>query len=147
MAPPAAKIVELSAGAGGPTWPTWTDNTIWPDVEARAGRPDRITQLDHRVRHCDDWPSDLPARLNEIHAARCGIELAPDTNQQVAGGAPAAHRSGPFGAPPVLARAHHGSISKEQRAVVEEDLKRAGNSVVVATSSLSWALTWARSIW
>lgn len=41
-----------------------------------------------------------------------------------------------FGAPPVLARAHHGSISKEQRAVVEEDLKRGQLKAVVATSSL-----------
>ncbi|WP_440344702.1 helicase-related protein, partial [Mycobacterium tuberculosis] len=34
------------------------------------------------------------------------------------------------------ARAHHGSISKEQRAVVEEDLKRGQLKAVVATSSL-----------
>lgn len=40
------------------------------------------------------------------------------------------------GAPPVLARAHHGSVSKEQRSQVEEDLKAGRLPAVVATSSL-----------
>ncbi|MGB9227441.1 helicase-related protein, partial [Mycobacterium sp.] len=57
---------------------------------------------------------------------------------QVAGGAPAhIMASGQtFGAPTLLARAHHGSVSKEQRALVEEDLKRGQLKAVVATSSL-----------
>ncbi|OBG77381.1 helicase-related protein, partial [Mycobacterium sp. E3305] len=41
-----------------------------------------------------------------------------------------------YGAEPLLARAHHGSVSKEQRALVEEDLKRGLLKAVVATSSL-----------
>ena len=40
------------------------------------------------------------------------------------------------GAPAVLARAHHGSVSKEQRASIEEDLKSGRLPAVVATSSL-----------
>lgn len=40
------------------------------------------------------------------------------------------------GAPAVIARAHHGSVSKEQRAQVEEDLKAGRLPAVVATSSL-----------
>nr|WP_041540114.1 ATP-dependent helicase [Catenulispora acidiphila] len=40
------------------------------------------------------------------------------------------------GAPPVLARAHHGSVSKEQRADIEEALKAGNLPAVVATSSL-----------
>ena len=40
------------------------------------------------------------------------------------------------GAPPVLARAHHGSVSKDQRAVIEDDLKAGRLPAVVATSSL-----------
>ncbi len=38
--------------------------------------------------------------------------------------------------PPVLARAHHGSVSKEQRAQIEDDLKSGRLRCVVATSSL-----------
>jgi len=40
------------------------------------------------------------------------------------------------GAPGVLARAHHGSVSKEQRALIEDDLKAGRLPAVVATSSL-----------
>ncbi|MFB2596724.1 DEAD/DEAH box helicase [Herbiconiux sp. P17] len=40
------------------------------------------------------------------------------------------------GAEPVLARAHHGSVSKEQRALIEDDLKTGRLRCVVATSSL-----------
>ena len=40
------------------------------------------------------------------------------------------------GADPVLAKAHHGSVSKEQRAQVEEELKSGILRCVVATSSL-----------
>ncbi|HET7303910.1 MAG TPA: ATP-dependent helicase [Segeticoccus sp.] len=39
-------------------------------------------------------------------------------------------------APAVLARAHHGSVSKEQRALIEDDLKSGRLPAVVATSSL-----------
>ena len=38
--------------------------------------------------------------------------------------------------PTVVARAHHGSVSKEQRALIEEDLKAGRLPAVVATSSL-----------
>jgi ATP-dependent Lhr-like helicase len=40
------------------------------------------------------------------------------------------------GAEPVLARAHHGSVSKEQRAEIEDELKSGRLRCVVATSSL-----------
>ncbi len=40
------------------------------------------------------------------------------------------------GAPPVVAKAHHGSMSREQRTVVEEELKGGLLPCVVATSSL-----------
>jgi len=40
------------------------------------------------------------------------------------------------GADPVLARSHHGSVSKEQRAIIEDDLKSGRLRCVVATSSL-----------
>jgi len=40
------------------------------------------------------------------------------------------------GASPLLARAHHGSVSKDQRAMIEDDLKSGRLRCVVATSSL-----------
>lgn len=41
-----------------------------------------------------------------------------------------------YGAPAVLARAHHGSVSREQRQLIESDLKAGRLPAVVATSSL-----------
>ena len=64
--------------------------------------------------------------------------LSSEANPKVAGGAPA-HLLGSgqtYGAPTILARAHHGSVSKEQRAIVEEELKTGQLKAVVATSSL-----------
>ncbi|ALU38475.1 DEAD/DEAH box helicase [Kocuria flava] len=59
------------------------------------------------------------------------------------GTAPAGPAAGPArqhgryeGADPVLARAHHGSVSKDQRALIEDDLKTGRLRCVVATSSL-----------
>src|SRR4029453_15928567 len=40
------------------------------------------------------------------------------------------------GAPPVIARAHHGSVSREERKHIEEALKSGQLPAVVATSSL-----------
>ncbi|HZC91033.1 MAG TPA: ATP-dependent helicase [Mycobacterium sp.] len=64
--------------------------------------------------------------------------LSGDTNPKVAGGAPAQLLGSgqTYGAPTLLARAHHGSVSKEQRAIVEDDLKSGRLKAVVATSSL-----------
>lgn len=47
-----------------------------------------------------------------------------------------ASASTPAGAPPLLARAHHGSVSKDQRALIEDALKSGQLRCVVATSSL-----------
>ncbi len=49
-----------------------------------------------------------------------------------------AERTSAAGLPPVgpIARAHHGSVSKEQRSLIEEDLKAGRLPAVVATSSL-----------
>ncbi len=138
MAPPSAKTVELTVQVPVPDMANLANNTIWPDVEARL--VDLIESHSSTIVFANSrrLAERLTARLNEIHAERSGVELAAETNPQVAGGAPA-HIMGSgqtFGAPPVLARAHHGSVSKEQRAVVEEALKRGQLKAVVATSSL-----------
>ncbi|NIJ05395.1 Lhr family ATP-dependent helicase [Frigoribacterium faeni] len=60
-------------------------------------------------------------------------------NPMVGGGAPAQLIGGSGqtqGSEPLLARAHHGSVSKDQRAIIEDDLKSGRLRCVVATSSL-----------
>ncbi len=138
VAPPSAKTFELTVQVPVPDMANLANNTIWPDVEARL--VDLIESHSSTIVFANSrrLAERLTARLNEIHAERCGVALATDANPQVPGGAPA-HIMGSgqtLGADAVLARAHHGSVSKEQRALVEEDLKRGLLKAVVATSSL-----------
>ena len=72
-----------------PTWPTWPNNTIWPDVEARL--VDLIESHDSTIVFANSrrLAERLTARLNEIHAERTGARPRPSPTAQVAGGAPA----------------------------------------------------------
>lgn len=138
VAPASAKTVELTVTVPVPDMANLANNSIWPDVENRL--VDLIEAHNSTIVFANSrrLAERLTARLNEIHAERCGAELSTDANPQVAGGAPAhIMASGQtYGAEAILARAHHGSVSKEQRALVEEDLKRGLLKAVVATSSL-----------
>ncbi|BBX65594.1 ATP-dependent helicase [Mycobacterium saskatchewanense] len=139
VAPASAKTVDLSVQVPVPDMANLADNSIWPDVEARL--VDLIEAHNSTIVFANSrrLAERLTARLNEIHAERNGLGPgAEPTNPKVAGGAPA-HIMGSgqtYGAEPILARAHHGSVSKEQRALVEDDLKRGLLKAVVATSSL-----------
>ena len=138
VAPAATKTFELTVQVPVPDMANLADNTIWPDVEARL--VDLVEAHNSTIVFANSrrLAERLTARLNEIYAERSGVELPSAANPQVAGGAPAQLLGSgqTYGAPPVLARAHHGSVSKEQRAVVEEELKSGRLKAVVATSSL-----------
>ncbi len=107
--------------------------SIWPHVEERV--VDLVSEHRSTIVFANSrrLAERLTARLNEIAAERAGLAPAEI-------GAPPAEimaQSGQSdGAPPVIARAHHGSVSKEQRALIEDDLKRGRLPCVVATSSL-----------
>ncbi|MFE2552740.1 ATP-dependent helicase [Streptomyces sp. NPDC059355] len=107
--------------------------SIWPHVEERIAdlvQAHRSTIVFANSRRLAER---LCNRLNEIAYERAMGEKLPD------GSPPAeimAQSGAALGAPPLLARAHHGSVSKEQRALVEEDLKAGRLPAVVATSSL-----------
>ncbi|MFF3555927.1 ATP-dependent helicase [Streptomyces tsukubensis] len=123
-----APAAEASGGPGGGDGPS-----IWPHVEERIAdlvQAHRSTIVFANSRRLAER---LCNRLNEIAYERAVGERLPD-------GAPPAEimaQSGAArGAPALLARAHHGSVSKEQRALVEEDLKAGRLPAVVATSSL-----------
>lgn len=138
VAPPAAKTFDLSVQVPVPDMANLDNNSIWPDVEERIVDLIEAHQSSIVFTNSRRLAERLTSRLNEIHAERSGIELSMDRNPQVGGGAPAQlMASGQAnGALPLLARAHHGSVSKEQRAQVEDDLKSGRLRAVVATSSL-----------
>src|SRR6478609_1550830 len=132
---------EISPGVpdlSGPAAGNAPQASIWPHVE------ERIVDLiaDHRstlvFANSRRLAERLTSRLNEIWEERleaAGEEPAEATARHT----PAqlmAQAGQSHGAAPVLARAHHGSVSKEQRALIEDDLKAGRLPAVVATSSL-----------
>ncbi|MGP3535923.1 DNA glycosylase AlkZ-like family protein [Microbacterium sp. RD1] len=113
--PPPAPGAEPPAGEGDAEW--YAENTemtgsVWPHVEEAI--VDRILQHRSTIVFSNSrrLAERLTGRLNEIYAERTGADDA------------------------VLAKAHHGSVSKEQRALVEDELKSGTLRCVVATSSL-----------
>ena len=134
---------DLSGAAAGDPKRT----SIWPHVEERvvdlvAGHRSTIVFANSRR-----LAERLTARLNEVWAERLASaassddDPAPDAaaSSPSSAAAPAqvmAQAGAAAGVAPVLARAHHGSVSKEQRALIEEDLKSGRLPAVVATSSL-----------
>ncbi|TCB96246.1 ATP-dependent helicase [Micromonospora zingiberis] len=106
--------------------------SIWPALEERVHaliRAHRSTIVFTNSRRSAER---LCARLNELaaeqttasgHATRTPAEMM-------------AQAGAVAGAPPVIARAHHGSVSREERRHIEESLKAGQLPAVVATSSL-----------
>ena len=133
--------------------------SIWPHVEESI--VDLILEHHSSIVFANSrrLAERLTARLNEIYAERmAGVGTAADgtvddtTASRVAAartpaalmgqagqtkGLPASASTQADGTDAaLLARAHHGSVSKEQRAVIEDDLKTGRLRCVVATSSL-----------
>jgi len=118
-------------GAGNPEQAP--SSSIWPHVEERI--VDLVSQHRSTIVFANSrrLAERLTARLNEIAAERAGVDLesVPEPPAQVM-----AQSGQSLGAGQLLARAHHGSVSKEQRALIEDDLKSGRLPCVVATSSL-----------
>ena len=103
-------------------------NSIWPHVEAQV--------LDAIERHRSTIVFANSRRLAERLCARLN-ELAAERAAERAEIAARAGREAPDdGPPPVVARAHHGSVSRAERTQIEEALKAGQLPAVVATSSL-----------
>ncbi|WP_098457156.1 DEAD/DEAH box helicase [Flavimobilis soli] len=123
-------VVDLSGAAAGPL----NRPSIWPHVEERIvdlAQERRSTIVFTNSRRTAER---LTARLNEIWAERQG-ETVPDPGATHPAAVPG--QSGTAaGAGGVLARAHHGSMSRAERTFTETELKAGRLPVVVATSSL-----------
>ncbi|PPH32767.1 ATP-dependent helicase [Rathayibacter rathayi] len=142
-------------GATGPQ-----SGSIWPHVEESI--VDRVLAHTSSIVFANSrrLAERLTARLNEISAERrelaaerareagapvsvgalvaevsSSARRAPAELMGAAGGTSGTGQSAPD-EEPLLARAHHGSVSKEQRAIIEDDLKSGRLRCVVATSSL-----------
>ncbi|CAN5155437.1 ATP-dependent helicase [soil metagenome] len=111
--------------------------SIWPHVEERV--VDLVEQHRSTIVFANSrrLAERLTARLNEIATERALSQEPRGAGGSAGPPAQVMAQSGQSeGAPVVIARAHHGSVSKEQRALIEDDLKRGTLPCVVATSSL-----------
>lgn len=151
VAPPASKTFELGVVVpmddmtnpppppgvtapidGEPAEYSEVTGSVWPHVEEAI--VDRILENNSTIVFANSrrLAERLTGRLNEIYSERNGLAI-PEATVPAAMMAQAGTTAG---ADPVLAKAHHGSVSKEQRAQVEEELKSGVLRCVVATSSL-----------
>jgi ATP-dependent helicase Lhr and Lhr-like helicase len=141
-----SNLGELTEDLSGPAAGAGRRASIWPHVEERvldlveAHRSTIVFANSRRL------AERLTARLNELASERrderlreepaaARASLAPEAGTppaQLIGQSGSGHPTGEV----VVARAHHGSVSREQRALVEEDLKAGRLPAVVATSSL-----------
>ncbi|WP_263251817.1 ATP-dependent helicase [Saccharopolyspora rosea] len=129
---PVPDMSELGASTGeveGPAAGAGQHTSIWPSVQ------ERVLELIRQHRSTIVFANSR--RLAERLTSGINELAAEDTEPMTRFPAEAVGGSGiTTGAPPVVARAHHGSMSKEQRATVEEELKSGRLPCVVATSSL-----------
>src|SRR5438132_77319 len=112
--------------------------SIWPHVEERV--LDLIEQHKSTIVFANSrrLAERLCARLNELAAERAQGAGEPGLTNAAAR-TPAqvmAQAGATAGAPLEVARAHHGSVSRQERAEIEEALKAGRLPAVVATSSL-----------
>jgi ATP-dependent Lhr-like helicase len=150
---PVEDMSDLQGAAGafdsGPASGLQPQASIWPHVEEKIVDLVLANQSTIVFANSRRLSERLTARLNEIYAERqlvaAGGGWDDPAPRQAAPGVPAstatpahmmAQAGSSAGADPVLARAHHGSVSKDQRALIEDDLKSGRLRCVVATSSL-----------
>ncbi|MDN5727055.1 MAG: winged helix DNA-binding domain-containing protein, partial [Propionibacteriales bacterium] len=135
---PLPDMPELAAAPTDPADPKSSppQRSIWPHVTERVldlieGHRSTIVFANSRRS-----AERLTAQLNELHAERRGFDVDRDhpPPAQVIAQSGSSHPA-PEQAPQI-ARAHHGSVSKEQRARTEDALKTGALRCVVATSSL-----------
>ena len=130
MADLSSATPEVSAPPGTPG-----QGSIWPHVERQV--VDLVTAHRSTIVFVNSrrLAERLTARLNEIHAEDTDPGSLPPPPAR-----PPAQLIVPSevsrGAPPDLAMAHHGSVSKDRRAMIEDALKSGRLRAVVATSSL-----------
>ncbi|MCW4465823.1 ATP-dependent helicase [Glutamicibacter sp. MNS18] len=138
---PVEDMTDLPAAAAahdaGPGSSPTAGASIWPHVEAQL--VDLVLENQSTIIFANSrrLAERLTGRLNELYAEREGFNAqdipasSPAAIMAQAGSSAAAHPDAP-----VLARAHHGSVAKDTRAEIEEDLKLGRLRAVVATSSL-----------
>jgi ATP-dependent helicase Lhr and Lhr-like helicase len=140
---PAVLVGPVGPEGSVPAVPPPAQRSIWPHVEERV--LDLIGQHRSTIVFANSrrLAERLCGRLNELAAERAEEAAAAEEDMPPpAPAAPAipaqimAQAGASAGAPAEIARAHHGSVSRQEREQIEEALKAGRLPAVVATSSL-----------
>jgi ATP-dependent helicase Lhr and Lhr-like helicase len=126
----------VPAGEAGPAAPV-RQHSIWPHVEERVLDLIEAHRSTIVFANSRGLAERLCGRLNDLAAERSAEAAQPE--QPGPAGMPAqvmAQSAVHSGAPAVVARAHHGSVSRQERNQIEDALKAGQLPAVVATSSL-----------
>lgn len=125
----------VSGGASPDTTLSGSHSSIWPSIEQDVYQQimaHRSTLVFVNSRRSAER---LSSRLNELYALEHDPDsLAPPLRRPPASLGLPVDVAG--SAPTVIARAHHGSVSKDERATIEALLKEGSLKSVIATSSL-----------
>ncbi len=152
--PDLAELGQPTGDLSGPAAGAEQRASIWPHVEERI--VDLVAEHTSTLVFANSrrLAERLTARLNEEWVERQEAEEAHEaqasadeeaSTRHTGSGQPSSARTPAAvmaqsgrseGAPPVLARAHHGSVSRENREAIEEELKSGRLPAVVATSTL-----------
>lgn len=128
-----------SGGQAGDEERSARGGSIWPHVEASIFDKILAQRATIVFANSRGLAEKLTARLNELYAERFAQDapLMPNAEPPVHyASASGSTEKRSTGVPPLLARSHHGSVSKEQRREIEDALKSGDLRCVVATSSL-----------
>ena len=127
--PTAEPAAEPAAGGARPVRPS-----VWPHVEERV--VDLVAQNRSTLVFTNSrrGAERLTTRMNEVWAERQGEEVSDPGERHTA--EIQAQSGASAGVPAVLARAHHGSMSRAERTLTETELKEGRLPCVVSTSSL-----------
>jgi ATP-dependent helicase Lhr and Lhr-like helicase len=146
-----ARAPDTGTGSpGGPAGPDGTDDqpggqdrrrSIWPHVEERVLDLIQAHKSTIVFANSRRLAERLCGRLNELAADRAeALALQPAGGPDPPSARPPAELMAQAGtsagAPAEVARAHHGSVSRQERSEIEEALKAGRLPAVVATSSL-----------
>jgi len=107
----------------------YEEREAWAGAESSGAEQSGAELVEAGVAAGVDPPSRAQSALASQNRSR-------DSQSSSAPAAMMAQAGSTSGAAPLLARAHHGSVSKDQRAGIEDDLKSGRLRCVVATSSL-----------
>ncbi|APT93013.1 DEAD/DEAH box helicase [Corynebacterium phocae] len=112
-----------------------TAKSIWPFIEEELYREVMAHRSTLVFVNSRRTAERVTSRLNELYALEHAPEaLSPDTRRDPAQLMKSVDVAGK--AAPLIARAHHGSVSKDERLLTETMLKEGALKAVVATSSL-----------